>query len=70
MTNKKTATLTIRIEPSAKEKLKTAADREHRSIANMVEVLIRDYCVKNGIEICMKDELASTTIHDVNERIK
>ena len=28
-----------------------AAGREHRSIANMVEVLIRDYCGRNGIDI-------------------
>ena len=32
-----------------KEALRTAADREHRSIANMVGVLIRDYCGRNGI---------------------
>lgn len=31
--------------------MRTAADREHRSIANMVEVLIRDYCGRNGIAI-------------------
>jgi len=40
----KTATLTLRIDPDLKEALRTAAHREHRSIANMVEVLIRDYC--------------------------
>ncbi len=47
----KTTTLTFRIEPSLKEALCTAADREHRSIANMVEVLIRDWCGRNGIAI-------------------
>ena len=26
-------------------------DREHRSIANMVEVLIREHCARNGIAI-------------------
>jgi hypothetical protein len=31
--------------------LRTAADREYRSIANMVEVMIRDYCGRNGITI-------------------
>ena len=36
---------------SVKEMLRTAAEREHRSIANMVEVLIRDYCERNGITI-------------------
>ena len=47
----KTTTLTFRIEPSLKEALRTAAVREHRSIANMVEVLIRDWCGRNGIAI-------------------
>jgi len=51
MATTKTTTLTFRIEPSLKEALRTAADREHRSIANMVEVLIRDYCGRNGIAI-------------------
>ncbi|MEX2165137.1 MAG: ribbon-helix-helix protein, CopG family [Sulfuricaulis sp.] len=47
----KTTTLTFRIEPALKEALRTAAEREHRSIANMVEVLIRDYCGRNGVTI-------------------
>lgn len=45
----KTATLTFRIDPSLKEALRIAAQLEHRSIANMVEVLIRDYCEQHGI---------------------
>ncbi len=47
----KTSTLTFRIAPALKEALRTAAEREHRSIANMVEVLIRDYCDRNDITI-------------------
>jgi len=47
----KISTLTFRIEPSLKDALRTAAEREHRSIANMVEVLIRDYCGRNSIAI-------------------
>jgi len=47
----KTSTLTFRIAPALKEALRTAAVREHRSIANMVEVMIRDYCGSVGIEI-------------------
>ena len=50
MATAKTATLTFRIEPDLKT-LREAASREHRSIANMVEVLIRDYCKRNGIAI-------------------
>ena len=51
MANSKTATLTFRIDPSLKEALRIAARSEHRSIANMVEVLIRDYCEQRGISI-------------------
>ena len=31
--------------------LRAAAEKEHRSIANMVAVMIRDYCGRNGITI-------------------
>jgi hypothetical protein len=51
MATTKTATLTFRIDPGLKEALRTAAHQEHRSIANMVEVLIRDYCERSGIPI-------------------
>ena len=51
MATAKTATLSFRIEPELKEALRTAAQQEHRSIANMVEVLIRDCCERKGIEI-------------------
>lgn len=51
MAGTKTATLTFRIEPGLKEALRTAAEREHRSIANMVEVMIREYCGRNDIAI-------------------
>lgn len=51
MATGKTSTLTFRIEPALKEALRIAAGREHRSIANMVEVLIRDYCGRHDITI-------------------
>ena len=57
MATAKTTTLTFRIEPGLKEALRAAAAREHRSIANMVEVLIRDYCGRNGIAIPEQDDL-------------
>lgn len=47
----KTATLTFRIEPGLKDALRTAAEQEHRSLANMIEVIIRDYCGRNGVTI-------------------
>ena len=51
MATTKTTTLTFRIEPGVKEALGTAAEREHRSIANIADVLIRDYCGRHGITI-------------------
>lgn len=51
MATTKTTTLTFRIEPGLKEAVRAAAEQEHRSIANMVEVMIRDYCGRNGVTI-------------------
>lgn len=51
MANTKTATLTIRLDPGLKDALRAAAQVEHRSIANMIEMLIREHCVKNDIAI-------------------
>ncbi len=51
MATGKTATLSFRIEPGLKEALRAAAEQEHRSIANMVEVMVREYCERTGVEI-------------------
>ena len=51
MATGKTTTLTFRIEPALKEALRASAEAEHRSIANMVEVLIRDHCGRVGITV-------------------
>lgn len=59
MATGKTATLSIRIEPSLKEALRIAAEQEHRSIANMVEVMIREYCGQKGIVTANSEPKAS-----------
>jgi hypothetical protein len=59
MATAKTTTVTFRIKPGLKEALRTAAELEHRSIANMVEVLIREYCKRNSITIQEQTELFS-----------
>ncbi len=51
MASAKTATLTFRIEPELKEAVRLASVNEHRSIANMIAVMIRDYCGRVGVEI-------------------
>lgn len=55
MATTKTSTLTFRIEPALKEALRLTAAQEHRSIANMVEVMIRDHCARAGVEIVEPD---------------
>lgn len=40
MSRAKSETLTLRTTPEIKELLRMAAEREHRSIASMIEVLI------------------------------
>jgi len=47
----KTETITVRIEPAVKEGLKSMAEHERRSLANMIEVMIRDYCERSGVTI-------------------
>ena len=66
----KTATLTFRVDPGLKEALRTAAQHEHRSIANMVEVLILNYCEQHGIAITSPEDIendAASTQHDQDD---
>ena len=51
MARTKVSTLNLRIEPGIKEAVREAAAREHRSVANMVEMLIRRHCDETGIRI-------------------
>lgn len=51
MAKTKISTLNLRISPSVKHAVREAAAREHRSVANMVEVLIRRHCDTAGIAI-------------------
>lgn len=49
MTDNKTEQLSLRMSSRVKALLQAAAALEHRSASNMVEHLVLDYCVKNGI---------------------
>jgi hypothetical protein len=53
----KTATLNLRVDPALKDALREAAAREHRSVANMVEILIREHCRQANIPIPEQNEL-------------
>jgi len=57
MTATKTSTLNLRIDPAVKDAVKIAADKEHRSVANFIETLIRQHCEKVGIEIPTQQQL-------------
>jgi hypothetical protein len=51
MSPRKTATLNLRIDPIIKEAARIAALKEQRSVANMIEVLIRRHCEEVGIPV-------------------
>ncbi|MDT4833258.1 hypothetical protein FQZ97_668530 [compost metagenome] len=45
----KTETLNLRVSSAFKRALREAADQEQRSMVNMLEVLLGDYCDRKGI---------------------
>jgi len=53
----KTATLNLRIDPVLKEAARIAAVKDHRSVANLVEILIRQHCQDKGIPIPEQQEM-------------
>ena len=57
MARTKIATLNLRIDPGIKDAVREAADLEHRSVANMIEILIRRYCDEAGIVIPEQGEM-------------
>lgn len=47
----KSDTLNLRVTPGFKELVRTAAERNSRSISNLIEVLVQEHCRRNGIEV-------------------
>ena len=45
----KSDTLNLRISPATKSVLRFIADRDRRSMSNMIDFLVTDYCAKNGL---------------------
>lgn len=56
MEAEKTVGLSFRVTPTMKRKLEVAAAQERRSLTNMFEVLVDDYCRMHGIS---EDEVGS-----------
>ena len=67
MSPKKTATLNLRIDPILKEAAREAALRDQRSVANMIEVLIRRHCEEVGIPIPDQQSLFAEDEEDGRE---
>ncbi len=57
MPRTKIATLNLRIDPGVKDAVREAADIEHRSVANMIEMLIRRHCESAGIAVAGQTEM-------------
>ncbi|WP_175889687.1 hypothetical protein [Burkholderia cepacia] len=54
MSRLKAETVSIRTSNDVKQLLKMAADREHRSVASMIEVLILNYAHLHGLQVSEK----------------
>ena len=50
----KTETLNLRVTPEVKELVRLAAEKQHRTISNFVEVLVREHCQVQGLAIVEK----------------
>lgn len=64
MTRRKISTLNLRIDPALKEAARVAALRDHRSVANFIELLIRRHCEAAGILIPQSTEEFGAEIED------
>lgn len=49
MNQRKSEAINLRMTPELKELLRLAAERERRTLSNMLEVLILDYCRQHGL---------------------
>jgi len=54
MAKDSSVTVTLRVSEAVRELLRAAAEKDHRSMANMVEVLILRHCEANEISVSPK----------------
>lgn len=57
----KDETLSIRTSGNVKQLLKLAAEREHRSTASMIEVLVLTYAQEHGLEAVRRASVKEKT---------
>jgi hypothetical protein len=58
LSKQKTAVLTIRIQPRIKAAAEKAAQKDHRSLTNLIEVLLVQRCREAGIRIAAQTEIS------------
>jgi len=51
MTPQKSKPTSFRLSQEMLTALREAAEKEHRSQANMLEVMVRAYCAQHGVEV-------------------
>lgn len=51
MSTGKSEVVSVRVEPHIKAALQSAAEREMRSLANMIEVMVVAYCRANDVPL-------------------
>ncbi|WIV99692.1 type II toxin -antitoxin system TacA 1-like antitoxin [Kinneretia aquatilis] len=51
---RKTETLNLRVTPELKELIRLASEQDHRTIANFIEVLVREHCQRHGVSVAAK----------------
>lgn len=61
-TDTKSETLNLRVSPSFKLALREAADHEQRSMVNMLEVLLSEYCERKSIAPA-NEQAAPSPVH-------
>lgn len=57
---KKTAVITLRVDPKVKAAAESAAERDHRSLTSFIEVLILEHCDALDQKSSMTSEKVST----------
>lgn len=65
MATGKSEVVSVRVEPHIKAALQSAAEREMRSLANMIEVMVVAYCRANGVRM---DGVSEETLATVKSR--
>ncbi len=65
MATVKSEVVSVRVEPHIKAALQSAAERELRSVANMIEVMVVAYCRTNGIPM---EGISQETLATVKSR--